>query len=599
MSTATAAPKTIPAVLSGHALRSLRDSGYDLSAALGEVIDNAIEANANRVDVWFTEQDGARKGRKAHISEIVVVDDGDGMGTDEQGRDVLQHYLQLGYSTRYMSETTIGKFGVGAKLGALSFARRIDVWSRIEDDAPWRHVHFDLDEALAAEAQSEFVTIGEPDMTAVPEELEFLLPGEGSGTLVRWSKVDRLEAGRWASSADNLRLDVGKELSRIFRYFLSGGIEIRVQDKPLLAYDPLMLMEGTWQDDVLAKEERRQAAEEAKAQAKEGEDPPRPRKVLSHFEGKVIGRRKLSMAGHEAEMKVTLYPPEVTRHRQAAGDKLGKALRLKDNQGKISFVRLNREINYTTVAYAFPSAVLDSDRHIGIEVSFNPELDEYFGVRNVKKGVEPHGELRDQMREKLAGLITEARTERDRRWDEKQRERQEHHGEHVAVVEAVNETNRKLPKSRARAVGGPEAQQDALEELARDVGKASDEERDEYVEHVREQPFVIESVDLSGSGFLDVQHINGQVIVRINIRHRFYKELYAPIKAISEQDPGTVSGVEAVQTARRTREALTVMIAAYAKAESMHENPRDAYGTLRDFWGMFLSQMMGDVRNVL
>jgi hypothetical protein len=243
--------------------------------------------------------------------------------------------------------------------------------------------------------------------------------------------------------------------------------------------------------------------------------------------------------------------------------------------------------------------VAESDRHIGVEVAFTPELDEYFGVRNVKKGVEPHGELRDQMREKLAGLIAEARTELARRWDDEQRERQEHLGEHVAVVEAVNKTNRKLPKSRARANDGPQSHQEALEDLARDVGKASDEERDEYVGRVREQPIVIESVDLAGTGFLDVQHINGQVIIRINIRHRFYKELYAPIKAISEQDPGTVSGVEAVQTARRTREALTVLIAAYGKAESMEESPREVYGTLRDFWGMFLSQMMGDVRNVL
>jgi hypothetical protein len=98
---------------------------------------------------------------------------------------------------------------------------------------------------------------------------------------------------------------------------------------------------------------------------------------------------------------------------------------------------------------------------------------------------------------------------------------------------------------------------------------------------------------------MDVQHIGGQVIIRINIRHRFYKELYAPIKAISDQDPGTVSGVEAVATARRTVEALTVLIAAYGKAESMNENPLEAYGMLRDFWGMFLSQMMSDVRNVL
>lgn len=598
MSTSTE-PKTIPAVLSGHALRSLRDSGYDLSAALGEVIDNALEANANHIDVWFTEEQASGKRRKAQISQIAIVDDGDGMGRDEQGRDVLQHYLQLGYSTRYMSEKTIGKFGVGAKLGALSFARRIDVWSRTEDDAPWRHAHFDLDEALAVEAESEFVTIGEPDEEEIPEELEFLLPGEGSGTLVLWSKVDRLEEGRWASTADNLRVEVGNELSRMFRYFLSGGIELRVQEKALLAYDPLMLMEGTWQDKVIAEHLRKQAAEAAKNAPQSDEETPKPKKIPSHFEAKLIGTRKVKIAGHEADVKVTLYPPEVMRHRGAGGDNFAKSLGVQSRQGKISFVRLNREINYTTVAYAFSSAVTDADRHIGVEVSFTPELDEYFGVRNVKKGVEPHGQLREQLRAAFSGLIEEARKERERRWEEVKREREEYRGEHIEITEAIAETNRKLPKSRAKDTGGPDAHDEELARLASDVGKTTDEERDEYVDRVREQPIVIESVDLAGTGFIDIQHIGGQVIIRINIRHRFYKELYAPIKAISDQDPGTVSGVEAVQTARRTVEALTVLIAAYGKAESMNENPLEAYGMLRDFWGMFLAQMMSDVRNVL
>ena len=45
------------------------------------------------------------------------------------GLDVLHHYPQIGYSTRYMSNTTIGKYGVGAKLAALNYsetARRLE-----------------------------------------------------------------------------------------------------------------------------------------------------------------------------------------------------------------------------------------------------------------------------------------------------------------------------------------------------------------------------------------------------------------------------------------------------------------------------------------
>ena len=91
----------------GRALKSMRDSGFSLAAALGEVIDNAIEANANTIVVDMRELPVDRK-RKA-VDRIAVVDDGTGM-TEE----VLHHYLQVGFSTRYMRNDTIGKYGVGA-----------------------------------------------------------------------------------------------------------------------------------------------------------------------------------------------------------------------------------------------------------------------------------------------------------------------------------------------------------------------------------------------------------------------------------------------------------------------------------------------------
>lgn len=598
---ATVTTDSIPAVLSGHALRSLRESGYTLPAALGEVIDNAIEADANEIDVHFEETAGGK--RKAHISRIAVADDGSGMGTDQDGRDVLHHYLQLGYSTRYMSTTTIGKFGVGAKLGALSFARRVDVWSRADGESDWRHAHFDLDEAIEAEERSELVLIGEPDTEPVPEDLGFLLP-EGSGTLVLWSKVDRLEHGRWAEDANKLRVEVERELSRIFRYQLNGGIEIRIGEEPLLAHDPLMLMERTWADKALEQEAGQQAQSAAREAREQGEKPSKA-KPPTHFEATVIGQAKLKIGGHSADLTVTLYPPTVTRKRGLGGDKLAKKLRVPENQGRISFVRMKREINYATVPYSFPTAILDADRFIGIEVSFTPELDEYFGVRNVKRGVEPHGDLRKQLKEKLAPFVEEARAERERRWGEVARETQETEGEHRGIVDAVDRANKRLPKSRAQdepqEQGGDQTSSpdQALEDLATDVGKDEPEQRGEYIEAIRGKAIVVESVDYPGQSFVDIQHVSGQVIIRLNTRHRFYRELFQPIKAISEQDPGTVSSVEAVKTARRTREALTLLLMAYGKAESMNENPRDAYGELRNYWGTFLDSLMGDVKDVI
>ena len=136
----TTTTSRVPMVLTGQALNSLRDSGYDLATALGEPVDNSLEANANTVRIRLDESKNKRG--KRHIHRIIIADDGEGMD-----KETLWHYLQLGFSTRYMSKDTIGKYGVGAKLAALNFGRRIDVWSRTDKNDPWLHVYFDLDEA--------------------------------------------------------------------------------------------------------------------------------------------------------------------------------------------------------------------------------------------------------------------------------------------------------------------------------------------------------------------------------------------------------------------------------------------------------------------
>lgn len=587
MATTQNATKTgIPAILTGQALRSLRDAGYSFAAAIGEVVDNSIEAEANEILIYLEDEEDERG--KVHIRRIAIVDDGIGMGTAEGGEDILHHYLQLGYSTRYMSQKTIGKYGVGAKLAAFNFAERIDVWSCSDETTGWRHVAFDLEEALQQEREGTAVEIAEPDATPVPEELSHMLP-EGTGTLVLWSKIDRLEAGRFATDANQLRVELEKELSRIFREFISGGIVITVNETRLLPHDPLFLMEHTWADKVLAEHKKN----EAKAKGASA------RKLESHFPAEIIADEPIKVGKSKAQLRVTLYPPEVTRRRGSGGDNLAKALRVPENEGSISFVRLDREISYTNVPRIFPRGVENPDRFIGIEVRFEPELDEFFGVRHVKRGVEPHGELRDQIRQRLKKYIPEARNKLEERWGKAAKDEQEHAGEHAAITDAVKEANRTLPKGRVKETEGEDQHERALLELAEDVVGDDEKDRQEYVERVRELPFVIESVSFPGQTFIDVQHFSQQVIIRLNTRHRFYRELWEPIRDIASQDPGTVSGDQAVRAARRTLEALSLLVVAYGKAESMHENPRDTYTDLRNYWGQFLDTLLGKVKDVI
>ncbi|KQQ82781.1 ATP-binding protein [Arthrobacter sp. Leaf137] len=569
----------IPVVLTGQALQSLRESGYSLPAALGEVIDNSLEANANAIRIRLDEGTNARG--KKHVHRIIFADDGDGMAAE-----ILQHYPQIGFSTRYMRTDTIGKFGVGAKLAALNFGTRLDVWSRTTANEPWLHVHFDLAEALEAEKRGEEIRLVPPQPSDVPQDFQDLL-AEDAGTIVVWSNVDRLEHGMRADNFDKLRLEVEKELSRIFRVFINDGIAISVNGKELLPHDPLMLMTGTWAEKVLTDYYT----------TGEGVNAPWKPDPLE-FAADVILHEEVKIGDSSAWLTVTLYPRSVVRKRGLGRDKLALNLRIPENLGAISFMRHDREISYTNVPRIFATAVQDPDRFIGVTVSFSPELDEYFGVRNVKRGAEPHDQLREKIRKLLEGAIPEARKRLDSYWGDAQRQAKEHAGEHGPILEAVAEANRTMPK--ARAEGDPEPER-VLEDLATDVlgTSASAEERETYIGRVRDLPFVVESVDFPGKQFIDVRHVNGKVIIELNTRHRFYREMWAPLRSIADSEPGARHSSESVHTARRTIEALTLLLISYGKAESMHENPNEQYGELRDYWGMFLDSMMSKVKDVL
>lgn len=569
----------VPFIRTGQALQSLRDSGYSIEAALGEVIDNSIEANANNIHIYLFKKEN-KKGKK-YVNEIAIIDDGDGMS-----KDVLQYYPQIGYSTRYMRTDTIGKYGVGAKLAALNFGRRFDVWSRNNDTQSWSHVYFDLDEMLEAEEKGTEFFIPEPKTKSLPADWADVIK-EKTGSVVLWSKIDRLEDGRYAVSYDELEANLRKELARIFRVFINGGINIFVNDIRLLAHDPLFLMEGSFADKTLSEHFRRENRENPEA------------KVKDHYPATLIAEEIIKVGPAKATVKITLYPNEVTRRRGMGGDEFSKKLRIPENEGSISFVRLNREVSYTNVPRIFPRGVQEADRFIGIEVSFTPTLDSYFGVRNVKRGVEPHGELRDQIRRILDKYLKPARTMLDDAWGRAAKEHSANFGEHASITQAAGDANIVMPKGNAKGPATKIEENQILEDLVTDVVGLDQDSKTEYLDKIKNAPFVVESVDFPGNEFIDIKHLSNKVIIRLNTRHRFYREMWQPLKTISELDAGAVSADDAIGVCKRAVEALTLLFIAYGKAESMDTNPDEKYRDLTSYWGQFLNTLMSNVKNVI
>ena len=95
-------------ITEAQTLQSLRDSDFDSLSALGEVVDNSIQADAKSVRIYFTES------RRNEIGSVTFIDDGKGMT-----EDVLQNCLRLGWSSRLNDRSGRGRFGVGMTLGSV------------------------------------------------------------------------------------------------------------------------------------------------------------------------------------------------------------------------------------------------------------------------------------------------------------------------------------------------------------------------------------------------------------------------------------------------------------------------------------------------
>ena len=82
-------------------IKATRDSGYKgTSSAVAELVDNAIQADANRIEIRVTRTDPD----DPHSMELVVHDNGSGMD-----RQTLRSGLRFGGSTRFNDRRGLGR----------------------------------------------------------------------------------------------------------------------------------------------------------------------------------------------------------------------------------------------------------------------------------------------------------------------------------------------------------------------------------------------------------------------------------------------------------------------------------------------------------
>lgn len=320
-------------------LVATRDSGYKTTAlAVAELVDNSIQASASRVSVDVVATTDAE-----FPLELRVTDDGSGMDTPTLG-----HALMFGGSSRFGDRTSFGRYGMGLPNGALSRARRVEVYSWRGATVRWCYLDVDRIVRMRQRTLPAVTTVERPDF--VPDTL--------SGTVVRLLRCDRLEYRRASTLAQRL----AGELGRVYRVFLGGHLTLSVNGSPVAPVDPLFLDAGG-------------------------------RAAGAQPFGDVL-RYRLSVGGQTGSVEVRFSELPIEQwHVLATREKRRREI---TNAPCVSVLRADREIDR---GWFFMGGKRreNYDDWWRCEVRFDPSLDELFGISHAKQAIAPKQEVLDML----------------------------------------------------------------------------------------------------------------------------------------------------------------------------------------------------------
>ena len=157
---------------------STRAIGYTTPAAVADLIDNSVSANASNINIQFM------SGENCYVS---ILDDGCGMSPDNL-RIAMRYGSQNPLQERSASD--LGRFGLGLKTASLSQCKRLTVASKHGNTIS--AYCWDLDYVQKAQSW-ELLELDDEDICNLPQIDSLKQLSEG--TIVLWEKLDKIFAG--------------------------------------------------------------------------------------------------------------------------------------------------------------------------------------------------------------------------------------------------------------------------------------------------------------------------------------------------------------------------------------------------------------------
>ncbi|MBS3962859.1 MAG: ATP-binding protein [Sandarakinorhabdus sp.] len=454
-------------------VRGIRDLGYRSNGdAIAELIDNSLQAFADRVDIVFG-YDRSTSLKKP--VQLAVIDNGHGMEPD-----MIRMAVMWGGTHREDDRSGLGRYGYGLPCASVSLGRRFTVYSAVAD-SNLHAVTLDLD-ALATgdytDATGEII-VPEPAVAELPpfvaEHIAAAHRGSWrAGTVILIDKLDRLEWTTTQGLRENLCRQFGVTYHKLRR-----EAALYVDNEFVEPIDPLFLTPEFHLHDL--DTDRANALDSIRIEVR---DPD-----TKAYRGAM-------------NLRYAWLPPSfgsVDKERDAVGLNANPRFAiLKDYHG-IIFSRNGRLIDVQTRTPW--TSFINNDRYIKVEIEFSATLDEAFGVTTSKQQVTVSPFIWDLLRE-------------------------------AGVPKAVEQLRAKVKDAKLAkrlAAFKPRPGERLLSERAMGgvIGLGGAPEREhQYDFGLRISPYRLQFETIPGQPFFRVDRHAGARTLHLNTAHRFYEDLY-------------------------------------------------------------------------
>lgn len=536
-----------PLIAAEAFVRGMRDSGYKSTAtAVDEFVDNAIQAQADQVDIVMGYAAGNTSKKKPDY--LAVVDNGHGMDPD-----MIRLAVLWGGTHRENDRTSFGRYGFGLPSAAVSISRSFAIISKVPG-GQWQSVRINLDDIASGKLNNQQGVVEAPAAVPgqIPAFVQAVLP-EGDlahGTIVLLENLDRLTWKTSSAVKENLLHHVGLIYREIIR-----SVKIRVIDgtdeKVVQPIDPLFLRpDGRYYDDT-----------------------PLHAEALPSASFTVKDRDSRDKEVGTVRVRYSYMPPEFQR--LGDGSESPRLRVMKDNNGLI-MLRAGRQIDVVT---KIPDVTLvNFDRNWGIEIDFDPTLDEEFGVTTNKQQITISERMWDLLKQNgVLNAMKELRVrfDADRRTKKAKEQPEEKESEKVAADTQKLRARRAVPPSPEKEEKSQKLLEEETKRIAKDTGKPEETIKKE----IESRPFKVDFEELPGAPFYRMLQVGGQKQLRINLSHRFYSDMYT-----------------GPHSSPRLQAALELLLIVLGECELDSEKEREAfYRTERPEWSRRLEIMLEDL----